>query len=160
MTNKISKNHLALYAKLLILTINRQNNMAFDDLFRLSVHAAIFNEQQQILQIKANYADKRWGLPGGCIDPGETIHETLLRECLEELSAEIKVCYLSGVYYHKTYNSQAFIFKCELPDNAIIQLSAEHTDYRNFDLDELSTIQQQRINDCLNFDGHVKSRKY
>ena len=57
--------------------------MSFEDQFRLSSHAVITNDHGHILQLKQTYGDKRWGLPGGALEPGETIHEALFRECLE-----------------------------------------------------------------------------
>ncbi len=52
---------------------------------RLSSHAVICNAQQQVLLLKATYVDQAWGLPGGALDMGETIHEALIRECQEEI---------------------------------------------------------------------------
>ena len=134
--------------------------MAFNDLFRLSSHAVILNENNQVLLLKANYGNCSWGLPGGALEPGETIHEALIRECLEELNADVTIAALTGVYFHSAYNSQAFIFRCLLPDSSLIQLSNEHTDWQFWDIEELSQVQQLRINDCLNFSGTVVSRKF
>lgn len=134
--------------------------MAFNDLFRLSSHAVITNDDGQVLLLKANYGDKHWGLPGGGLDPNETIHQALLRECQEELGCEVTVNYLSGVYFHSAYQSQAFIFRCELPESAQIMLSNEHCDYAFFDVADLSAVQQQRINDCLTFNGQVFSAAF
>ena len=65
--------------------------MAYEDRFRLSGHAVIANSENEVLLLKANYADGSWGLPGGALEPGETIHEALLREYLEDLSCNITV---------------------------------------------------------------------
>ena len=54
--------------------------MAFDDKFRLSSHAVILNYIGEVLLLKAEYGAKSWGLPGGALEPGETIHEALLRK--------------------------------------------------------------------------------
>lgn len=59
--------------------------LAFHDFYRLSSHAVICNAQQQVLLLKATYVDQAWGLPGGALDMGETIHEALIRECQEEI---------------------------------------------------------------------------
>ncbi len=145
--------------------------MAFNDTFRLSSHAVITNAQGQVLLLKANYGNFAWGLPGGALEPGETIHEALVRECQEELGLSVRVNYLSGVYYHSAYQSQAFIFRCELllPEvakNGVedellpIQLSHEHSAFAFHDIDTLSAVQQQRIKDCLNFNGVVVSAKF
>ncbi len=134
--------------------------MAFDDLFRLSAHAVITDNDGKILQVKSSYEGQRWEIPGGALDPGETIHEALSRECQEELGVNINILYMSGMYFHKAYNAQACLFRCEIPDNTKIILSSEHTEYRYFLLDELSEIQRIRIKDCLQFDGKVKSQKF
>ncbi len=139
--------------------------MAFDDHFRLSVHAVITNLENEVLQLKATYGDKHWGLPGGALEPQETIHQALLRECHEELGQEIVVDYMSGMYYHSHYNSHALIFRCHLIANPkdsteVITLSSEHSEYRYFKLDELSKVQRQRVEECINFDGRVKSAAF
>ncbi len=134
--------------------------MAFEHTFRISTHAVFTDDEQRILQVKATYGGNRWGLPGGALDPEETIHEALVRECFEELGVHIHILYMSGMYFHKAYNSHACIFRCEMPKNSIITLSSEHSEYRYFPLDELSPVQKHRIEDCLQFDGQVKSYKF
>lgn len=49
--------------------------MGFDDLYRFSVHAVIMYMEERVLLIRKTYCDQRWGLPGGGVEPGETIHE-------------------------------------------------------------------------------------
>lgn len=39
-----------------------------------------------------------WGLPGGAIDPGESIHQAALREVKEETGLEVRIIRLIGVY--------------------------------------------------------------
>lgn len=134
--------------------------MGFHDFYRLSSHAVIVNEQQQVLLLKATYADLAWGLPGGGLDVGETMHEALLRECREELGCDITIEYLSGVYYHSMVNSHVFIFRCQIKADQFIQLSEEHSEYEWFDFDELSPIQKLRVEDCFYFNGTVKSRAF
>lgn len=134
--------------------------MAYDDQFRFSVHAILTNHEGKILQLKATYGEQGWGLPGGSLEPGETIHEALVRECLEELGVEVEIIYMSGIYYHSRFNAQACVFKCEMPADAEIKLSDEHSSYRFFSLDELSEVQRHRVLDCLHFDGKIKSAKF
>jgi 8-oxo-dGTP pyrophosphatase MutT (NUDIX family) len=134
--------------------------MAYDDKYRLSSHAVIFNEQNDVLLLKASYGNCTWGLPGGALDKAETIHEALVRECKEELNCLIEIEYLSGVYYHCAHESQAFIFKCRIASDCEISLSDEHTEYKYVPLDELSLIQRQRVVECLNYNGVVKSDKF
>ncbi len=134
--------------------------MAYDDLYRLSVHAVFTDSTQRILQLKSTYNGNRWGLPGGSLEPRETVHQALVRECREELGVEIKVLYCSGIYYHQAYNSHACIFRCEFLNSNNIILSSEHSEYRYFTIDELSEIQRIRILDCLNFKGNIKSASF
>lgn len=134
--------------------------MGFHDFYRLSSHAVIFNANNQVLLLKATYADCAWGLPGGGLDQGETIHQALIRECLEELGCDISIQYLSGVYFHSVVNSHAFIFRCQIAEGQTIQLSEEHSEYRWFDVAELSAVQRIRVEDCLAFNGQVQSRAF
>jgi len=134
--------------------------MAYNDLFRLSSHAVISNELGEVLLLKANYGELVWGLPGGALDSAETVKEALIRECFEELGCEVIVRYLSGIYYHSAHNAQAFIFRCDVANDAEIVLSREHSDYKFVSLDKLSNVQRVRVSECLNFDGTVVTRKF
>lgn len=134
--------------------------MAFNDLYRLSAHAVITDASGDVLQLKATYGSLAWGLPGGALEPGETIHECLLRECREELGCDVEIGALTGVYYHGAYNSHVFIFRCRLASEQAIRLSAEHSEYRYFSVETLSAVQRIRITDCLSHAGSVVSRKF
>lgn len=134
--------------------------MGFDDTYKLSAHAVICNDSGDVLQLRATYADKSWGLPGGALDIGETVHEALLRECREELGRDIIIDYLSGVYYHRVYNSHVFIFRAHFKDNGDIHLSSEHSAYEYFPLNDLSPVQRVRVMHCLGFNGEVHSAKF
>ncbi len=136
------------------------DHMAFDDKYRLSSHAVITDAEGQILLLRASYGNKAWGLPGGALEPGETIHDALLRECREELGRDVQVIHLTGVYYHSAYNSQAFIFRCELDSPHNIVLSDEHLEFRYAQVDTLPPVQKQRVQECLAFDGVVKSARF
>lgn len=134
--------------------------MAFHDHYRIGAHAVITNTKGQVLLLKASYANYAWGLPGGGVDPNETIVQALVRECHEELNLNVQVDYLSGIYLHRHIQAHVHIFKCTLPQHANITLSEEHLEYRYFSLEELSAIQQQRVADCLNFSGQVIFRTF
>lgn len=134
--------------------------MAYDDKYRLSSHAVILNSEGQVLLLKANYGNNSWGLPGGALDSGETIHDAIYRECREELGCEVEIEYLSGVYYHSHHESQAFIFKCKIQDGVNIKLSEEHLEMKYFDVGELSAVQKRRVQECLSYDGYVQSARF
>lgn len=131
--------------------------MGYEDLYRLSVHAVITNSNKEVLFVKTSYGAKAWTLPGGAIDPGESIHEALIRECKEELNRTIKINYLSGVYYHEAHNSHAFIFQCEFEDDLQIELSDEHTEFGFLGLDEMKASHREKVRHCFEFNGTVVS---
>lgn len=54
--------------------------------YRVSVKALIRNDNGEVLVIK-EHQDK-WELPGGGLDHGESVHEGLRRELIEELGIE------------------------------------------------------------------------
>ena len=134
--------------------------MGFEDRFRMSVHAVIANDKNEVLLLKANYGSKSWGLPGGAIEPGETIHETLERECFEEIGVKVDIGELTGVYYHKAFDSQVVLFRCEVGKIEDIKLSNEHTEYKYFPLEEMSEVQRIRVKDSIEFNGKAESRKF
>jgi len=134
--------------------------MAYQDFYRLSVHAVISDADEKVLFVKTTYGAMGWTLPGGAVDPGETVHETLKRECLEELGRDVEVLYLSGVYFHKTHNSHAFVFRCKFSDQKDIQLSSEHSEYRYTPASELKDSHQIKIQDCFGYTGTTVSRKF
>lgn len=134
--------------------------MAFEDRYRLSAHAVITDDEGRVLLLKATYGALSWGLPGGALEPGETIHECVRRECLEELGLAVDVRHLTGVYFHAAVDAHAFIFRASLPAGAAIRLSAEHSEARWCPLDELGAVQRRRVDDCLAFAGEVRSGKF
>jgi ADP-ribose pyrophosphatase YjhB (NUDIX family) len=60
-------------------TVDGQN----DYLFRISVKALVFNDKNEILLVREG--GKEWDIPGGGIDHGESIENTLRRELEEEI---------------------------------------------------------------------------
>lgn len=134
--------------------------MGFEHRFRISVHAVIADADNRVLLLRATYGDQAWGLPGGALDPGETVHEALLRECQEEIGCPIVIRYLSGVYCHTRVESHALIFRCSLPPDATIHLSPEHSEWRYHAIHELAPVQRQRVEDCLAFNGSAVSSRF
>ncbi len=134
--------------------------MAYEDKFRMSVHAVILNHKNEVLLLKANYADKSWGLPGGSLEPSETVHEALRRECIEEIGCQPQIKELTGIYYHPHYSSQVLLFRCEIEKNCKITLSSEHSGYKYTPINDLTPIQKIRIQDAINYNRHVISRKF
>jgi hypothetical protein len=53
-----------------------------------------FTPGQQIVLV--TWKGTQWSLPGGTIEPGETLEETLAREVLEEACARVLACRYIG----------------------------------------------------------------
>ncbi|KRE36799.1 NUDIX hydrolase [Paenibacillus sp. Soil522] len=134
--------------------------MGFNDTFRVGVHAIITDSERRVLTLKRTYGNQGWSLPGGAVDPGETIHQALLRECQEELGLEIQDPVLTGFYYHNRINAQVGIFRCSISGSQNIKLSEEHSEYKWVHLSELSEVQRVRAIDALDYDGKVISRAF
>ena len=56
----------------------------------LSVRAFVFDEKDNILLVK-HAPGSMWVLPGGHIEPGETMYEALKRELSEELDIDVMI---------------------------------------------------------------------
>ncbi|MBF6614880.1 MAG: NUDIX domain-containing protein [Chloroflexi bacterium] len=91
---------------------------------------ALIVDGGKVLAIKLSDKDGFWyTLPGGGQEPGEDLHATLRRECLEEAGIEIKVGGLVFVREyigknhefadrHSDYHGIEFIFECSLAEGA------------------------------------------
>lgn len=64
----------------------------------------LYNSLGEILLVKHN--DNSWGLPGGLLEPGESIEESIRRELLEELDINIE-----EMIYYKIFSGQSFYQK-------------------------------------------------
>lgn len=135
--------------------------MAFEDRFRFSVHAAVIDStEESVLLVRQSYGDRRWGLPGGAVEPGETILDALARECREELGVDIEIGPLTGWYYHREFESQVGIFRCRLSSTAGIQLSDEHSEFRWTPITELTGVQATRVQAALRHEGALHAQVF
>ena len=129
---------------------------------RLGCSAAIFDEQGRIFLTRR--ADNgQWCLPGGGIEPGESVGEACEREVLEETGMRVRMNRLVGVYSHPDQltvypdgnksHIVALHFEADLVDGAPT-LSDETTDFRYFHLQEIDRLEmfgrhRERIVDTL-----------
>lgn len=68
-----------------------------DLIMTTAVCAVIVDDEGRVLLQKR--ADKdRWALPGGILEPGEHLHEALVREVKEETGIDARISRLTGVY--------------------------------------------------------------
>lgn len=64
----------------------------------VGVFASIMDMQGRILCVKQHAGQRKWTLPGGRMESGETPIEALIREVREETGYHIEVSDLIGVY--------------------------------------------------------------
>jgi ADP-ribose pyrophosphatase YjhB (NUDIX family) len=81
--------------KTIILTGNR---IAREGELRLGCSAIILSDDRKEVLLTRRKDNGQWCLPGGRIDPGESVTEGCEREVLEETGLIVRVVRLSGVY--------------------------------------------------------------
>ncbi|QSB15176.1 NUDIX domain-containing protein [Natronosporangium hydrolyticum] len=75
----------------------------------VSVAAAVINNDGHALVIRRRDTDA-WQLPGGILELGETLHEGVRREVLEETGVVVEPTRLTGVYKNMRLGVVALVF--------------------------------------------------
>jgi 8-oxo-dGTP pyrophosphatase MutT (NUDIX family) len=60
--------------------------------------AFIFDERGRLLLVRENYDRRRYGPPGGRVEPGESPFHAVVREAREEAGIEVAVEHLIVAY--------------------------------------------------------------
>jgi 8-oxo-dGTP pyrophosphatase MutT (NUDIX family) len=90
--------------------------------YRVSVKALILDEQNRFLLVKEE--NGLWELPGGGLDFGESPHQGIARELMEEMGLE--VTYISA---HPLYFFPAINPKNQHIVNAVYETRVHHLDF-------------------------------
>jgi 8-oxo-dGTP pyrophosphatase MutT (NUDIX family) len=116
---------------------------------RLGCSAAIFDEQGRILLTKRS-DNGQWCLPGGAVDPGETVVEAVEREVWEETGLRVRVKRLVGIYSHADmlivypdghkFQIVAMHFEVEVTGGEV-GLSNETSDFGYFTLEQMEGLE-------------------
>lgn len=77
----------------------------------VSVAAAVVDGDGLVLAVRRR-DNGRWEPPGGVLELGETIHDGLVREVLEETGIVVHPEALTGVYKNMTHGIVALVFRC------------------------------------------------
>ncbi len=101
--------------------------------------------ENKILLIKRNTIPFKgyWGLPGGRMDPGETIEQTVVREVKEETGLDVEVVRKIGEYIEKgvkddvEYEYYPTCFLVTIVGGEIKRQESEIQDIRLYSLKEL-----------------------
>jgi len=121
--------------------------MSEHETFHLGIKALIRNKEGEILLLKKSkkitdkYGGKPyWDIPGGRIEKGCSVVETLKREVLEEVGVGGLV--VRDLFYAVVSNIRIdsedcglilFIYDCSVPEKSKIILDEEHSEYGWFD---------------------------
>lgn len=127
--------------------------------FYIGVKALIMNSKNELLLLKAappetkfeqkkidasgrQYAVEFWDFPGGRIKAGESMEDTLMQECKEEIGIEnVKInelfsAVVSNFMIKDSASDQSplalIVYKCEIGLHKKIVLSHEHSEYKWF----------------------------
>jgi len=127
-----------------------------EDLYFLGIKGIIRNSDGKVLLLKVNTLKfgrtdtlEYWDIPGGRVQIGDSIEETLRREIQEETGIKkIKnirpfLMVLSKIRIPKDGKDYGLIlstYTCDIEEGEKITLSDEHVDYDWFDLDKASEL--------------------
>jgi 8-oxo-dGTP pyrophosphatase MutT (NUDIX family) len=110
-------------------------------LFQVGVKALVTDGEGRVLLLKATkgFHDEHWDLPGGRIEDAQTAQEALRREIEEELGVKdiengefFSACISNFELNFDDIGTVGLVlmaYTVELPKDAVITLSEEHTDY-------------------------------
>ncbi len=104
--------------------------------FRIACSAIIARDGAYLLARRRDIG--WWNLPGGGLEPGETVEQGVAREVREEVGVEIRIVRLVGVYSKPQKREVVLTFLCALADNqATPTLSDEVSEVGWFSADAL-----------------------
>jgi ADP-ribose pyrophosphatase len=107
----------------------------------LGCSAVLFNSEKNQVLLTRRTDNGMWCLPGGMIDPGETVAEGCAREILEETGLKVRITRFTGIYSDPNQlviypdNTQAHIIALNFEVDLLggeMRLSNETDDIRFF----------------------------
>ena len=119
---------------------------------RVGAFAIIFDDEGRVLVSRR--VDSGWfNLPGGGVDPGESVPEGLIREVREETGLEVEVGRLVGVYSKPQKHEVVLTFRAHVTGGtmAVSDEADYHTWVAPADLDGVKLLpkHRERIDDAL-----------
>ena len=113
---------------------------------KIEVVAAIIQHENKILCVqrdenKLSYISKKYEFPGGKVESGETLQETIIREIQEELKIKIVPIqqFITVDHEYPDFNLKMHCYKCSA--NNLDFILGEHTEYRLLNKSELINLE-------------------
>ncbi len=103
-----------------------------DNHFLLAVHSSFWARRE-----------RRWGLPGGRIEWGESPHQAVRRELREELDLQLNNMTEIGAFRYK--GADHMVYGAHTDQRVTRYDKAELLDLRWFNLQELAELEQRRL---------------
>ena len=121
-----------------------------ENLPRLVVVALAFiAKDDAILLVKQNYGKRYWSLPGGVVEPGESVDQAAIREVKEETGLEIRDKRVVGLYSKPGEDALAITFEGEVVGGNL-KPSNEISDCCYFQFDHLPQPIRDHLQDRIN----------
>ncbi|MFW9922946.1 MAG: NUDIX domain-containing protein [Candidatus Thorarchaeota archaeon] len=111
---------------------------------RFAVDGILFKDNKIILIRRGGRTfHGYWALPGGILEEGESVEQTLLREMKEELGVDVTPIEILGVYSDKNRDPRehtiSVVFICEFQGS--LQAGDDAKDYQEFTLEKALELQ-------------------
>ena len=130
---------------------------------RVGASSIIFDESRENILLTKRTDNGRWCLPGGGMDPGESVEEACIREAYEETGLHVRIIRLVGVYTSpglvieyadgNIFQPVSLSFEVEITGGEL-GLSDETTEVGYFTIEDVKTMDlmdhhRARIQDAL-----------
>jgi argininosuccinate lyase len=105
---------------------------------KFAVTALVFiARDDSILLVRQSYGRRYWSLPGGSMEPGESVEQAAIREAKEETGLDVRLTRLVGVYSKPAQDALAVCFEAEVVGGSIHEATDEAVECGYYPADAL-----------------------
>jgi len=104
---------------------------------KLAALAVVVDERRRVLLVHQSYGSRRWALPGGLLEPGESPQGAAVREVREEIGVAFEPDGLVAVYTLAGDGGIRFVFGGRIDGTPTAHDPAEISEVRWCDIDRL-----------------------